>query len=110
MRRFEVALDVVGVPQTRAIFNSDTVRCVDNVLAQPDSDMDIRQPPKGIGMTSKGYHAGIAGSKRSKATWMVAIAFAMVISLLASLDRPTGLSEVTQLPLCEVSAFMSARA
>jgi len=62
-----------------------------------------------LGMTSMGYHAGIAGSKRSKATWMVAIAFAMVISLIASLDRPTGLIQVTQQPLSDVKAFMTAR-
>jgi hypothetical protein len=62
----------------------------------------------GLGMISMGYHAGIAGSKRSKATWMVAIAFSMVISLIASLDRPAGLIRVTQQPLIDVKAFMAA--
>ena len=60
-----------------------------------------------LGMISMGYHAGIAASKRSKATWIVAIAFGMVIVLIASLDRPTGFIRVTQQPLVEVQAFMA---
>ena len=55
-----------------------------------------------------GYHAGIAGSKRSKATWVVALAFGLVIALIASLDRPGGLVRVTQQPLADVQAFMAA--
>lgn len=61
-----------------------------------------------LGMLSMGYHAGIAGSKRSKATWMVALAFGLVIALIASLDRPGGLVRVTQQPLADVQAFMAA--
>lgn len=60
-----------------------------------------------LGMVSMGYHAGISGSKRSKATWMVAIAFGMVIALIASLDRPTGV-RVSQQPLVDLQQFMSA--
>lgn len=60
-----------------------------------------------LGMVSMGYHAGISGSKRSKATWMVAIAFGMVIALIAALDRPTGV-RVTQQPLVDLQQFMSA--
>ena len=60
-----------------------------------------------LGMISMGYHAGIAGSKRSKATWIVGIAFGMVIALIATLDRPSGLIRVTQQPLSDVKAFMS---
>ena len=60
-----------------------------------------------LGMLSMGYHAGIAGSKRSKATWMVALAFGLVIALIASLDRPGGLVRVTQQPLADVQAFMA---
>lgn len=61
-----------------------------------------------LGMVSMGYHAGIAGSRRSKATWIVAIAFALVISLIASLDRPAGFIRVTQQPLADVRDLMSA--
>ena len=61
-----------------------------------------------LGMISMGYHAGIAGSKRSKATWIVAIAFGMVIVLIASLDRPGGFIKVTQQPLVDLQAFMAA--
>ena len=60
-----------------------------------------------LGMISMGYHAGIAGSRRSKATWIVAVAFGMVIALIASLDRPSGLIRVTQQPLIDVQQFMS---
>jgi len=62
-----------------------------------------------LGMISMGYHAGIAGSKRSKATWIVAISFGMVIALIASLDRPSGFIKVTQQPLVEVQQFIAAK-
>ena len=38
-----------------------------------------------LGMVSMGYHAGIAASKRSNATWVLAVSFAMVITLIAAL-------------------------
>lgn len=60
-----------------------------------------------LGMVSMGYHAGIAGSKRSKATWIVAISFGMVIALIASLDRPGGFVRVTQQPLIDVQQFIA---
>ena len=60
-----------------------------------------------LGMISMGYHAGIAGSKRSKATWIVAISFGMVIALIATLDRP-GVIKVAQQPLIDVQAFIAA--
>lgn len=60
-----------------------------------------------LGMVSMGYHAGVAGSKRSKATWIVAISFGMVIALIASLDRPGGFVRVTQQPLIDVQQFIA---
>jgi hypothetical protein len=60
-----------------------------------------------LGMLSMGYHAGIAGSKRSKATWIVAISFGMVIALIASLDRPDFI-KVTQQPLIDLQHFIAA--
>jgi hypothetical protein len=62
-----------------------------------------------FGMISMGYHAGIAGSKRSKATWIVAISFGMVIAMIASLDRPSGFIKVTQQPLVDLQEFISAK-
>ena len=62
-----------------------------------------------LGMISMGYHAGIAGSKRSKATWIVAISFGMVIALIASLDRPCGFIKVTQQPLVDLQAVHRLR-
>jgi|SRR5688572_5096956 len=61
-----------------------------------------------LGMVSMGYHAGIAESKRSNATWVLAISFAMVITLVAALDRPWGVAAVTQQPLVDVERFMSS--
>jgi hypothetical protein len=60
-----------------------------------------------LGMVSMGYHAGIAGSKRSNATWVLAISFAMVIALIAALDRPWGVAAVTQQPLADLQRVMS---
>ena len=61
-----------------------------------------------LGMVSMGYHAGIADSKRSNATWVLAISFAMVITLVAALDRPWGVAAVTQQPLVDLERFMSS--
>jgi hypothetical protein len=61
-----------------------------------------------LGMISMGYHAGIAGSKRSRATWIVAVSFGMVIALIASLDRPWGVITVTQQPLIDLQDFITA--
>lgn len=55
-----------------------------------------------LGMMSIGYHTGIAGSKRSKATLILAISFALVITVIAVLDRPTRHVLVTQQPLIDV--------
>lgn len=63
-----------------------------------------------LGMVSLGYHAGIAGSKRSRATWIVAVSFGMVIALIASLDRPGGFIRVAQQPLIDLQEFIAADA
>ena len=55
-----------------------------------------------LGMIGVGYHTGIAGSKRSMATLILALSFAMVIGLIASLDRPGGFIKVTQQPLIDL--------
>ena len=61
-----------------------------------------------LGMVSMGYHAGIAASKRSNATWVLAVSFAMVITLIAALDRPWGVTMVTQQPLVDLEKFMTS--
>jgi hypothetical protein len=60
-----------------------------------------------LGMLSLGYHTGISGSKWSKATLILALSFAMVITMIASLDRPGG-SRVTQQPLVDLQSFIAA--
>lgn len=58
-----------------------------------------------LGMVSIGYHTGIAGSKRSQATVVLALAFATVIIVIAMLDRPADMP-VSQQPLIDAGAFM----
>jgi hypothetical protein len=61
-----------------------------------------------LGMISMGYHAGIVESKRTNATWILSLSFAMVITLIAALDRPWGAAAVTQQPLVDLEQFVSA--
>ena len=61
-----------------------------------------------LGMMSIGYHAGILGSKWSRATLILALSFAMVISVIALLDRPGGYVRVTQQPLVDLQSFIAA--
>lgn len=59
-----------------------------------------------FGMMSIGYHTGIVGSRRSLATLILAVAFAMVIVVIASLDRPGGVV-VPQQPLIDAQRYIS---
>jgi hypothetical protein len=61
-----------------------------------------------LGMMGIGYHTGIAGSKRSMATLILAVSFAMVIAVIASLDRPGGFIKVTQQPLIDLQRSITA--
>ena len=64
-----------------------------------------------LGMTSVGYQTGIAGSKRSMARPILALSFALVIALIASLDRPdSGVLKVTQQPLIDLHDSMAVAA
>ena len=60
-----------------------------------------------LGMIGVGYQTGIAGSKRSMARPLLALSFALVIALIASLDRPdSGVMKVTQQPLIDLQSVM----
>ena len=59
-----------------------------------------------LGMFSVGYHAGIAGSRRSNAMVVLAVSFALVIFMIAALDRPGGAVRVSQQPLADLRKFM----
>ena len=64
-----------------------------------------------LGMMGVGYQTGIAGSKRSMARPVLALSFAMVFGLIASLDRPdSGVIKVTQQPLIDLHDSMVAAA
>ena len=60
-----------------------------------------------LGMMATGYQAGIAAPKRSQTVPILAVAFALVITLIAGLDRPnTRFISVTQRPLIEAEDWM----
>ena len=59
-----------------------------------------------LGMIGVGYQAGIAGSKRTLAMPLLAIAFASVIATIAALDRPIGGFTVSQQPLIDLFSSM----
>jgi hypothetical protein len=62
-----------------------------------------------LGMMSVGYQTGIAGSQRSMARPILALSFALVFALIASLDRPdSGVIKVNQQPLIDLRASMAA--
>jgi hypothetical protein len=61
-----------------------------------------------FGMLAVGYQAGIAGSKRTLAMPLLAIAFASVIAIIGALDRPTGGFTVPQRPLTDLLSSMEA--
>ena len=64
-----------------------------------------------LGMLGVGYQSGIAGSKRFKAGPILALSFAMVFALIASLDRPgSGVITVTQEPLIDLRDSMGTDA
>lgn len=60
-----------------------------------------------LAMMATGYQTAISGSKRSWTGAFLAVAFGLVILLIAALDRPnTPLASVTQKPLHDLAAFM----
>jgi hypothetical protein len=64
-----------------------------------------------LGMLAVGYQAGIAGSKRTLAMPLLAVAFAAVIVIIGSLDRPTGgFTTVSQQPLIDLLSSLGAGA
>lgn len=64
-----------------------------------------------LGMMGVGYQTSIAGSKRSMARPILALSFALVFALIASLDRPdSGVIKVTQQPLIDLRDSMAAAA
>ena len=60
-----------------------------------------------LGMFSMGYQTGLAEARRSKATSIVAVSFALVIALVAALDRPDFV-QASQQPLIDLQVFIAA--
>ena len=61
-----------------------------------------------LGMTASGYQAGIAGSKKPKSRPILAVAFALVIALVADLDRPGGgVIGVSHQPMIDLHTSMA---
>ena len=64
-----------------------------------------------MGMISVGYQTAIAGSSRPRARAILAVSFALVISLIADLDRPGGGTiGVPYQPLTDLQTWMSLQA
>ena len=60
-----------------------------------------------LGMISVGYYTAIADSRRSRITTVLAIAFSLVIALIAALDHPGGrLMPISQQPLINLQSEM----
>ena len=58
-----------------------------------------------LGMTALGYHTAIADSRRSRVTPILAVAFALVLALIAALDHPgDSIMPVSQQPLVNVQS------
>jgi hypothetical protein len=62
-----------------------------------------------LAMTGVGYQSAVAGSGRTWAVTILALSFALVVALIAALDRPdTGYFVAAQRPLEDVRAWMEA--
>jgi hypothetical protein len=62
-----------------------------------------------LSLASMGYHGGVAGTNRSPATIAVAIAFSVVIMMIADVDRPgEGFIDVNQQPMIDTRNFVNA--
>lgn len=63
-----------------------------------------------LGMAGVGYQTGIAGSNRSWVRPLLAISFALVIVLIASLDRPTSdIISVSQQPQIDLLSWIESQ-
>jgi len=61
-----------------------------------------------LGMFGVGYQTAVTGSRRSRATPVLALAFSTVIALICSLDRPqSGFITISQQPLTDLRASMA---
>jgi hypothetical protein len=62
-----------------------------------------------LSLATMGYHAGLAGTRRSLAILAVAFTFSVVIELIADLDRPQeGVLRVSQQALLDLQRSMNA--
>ena len=60
-----------------------------------------------LSMLAVGYQAGMSGTRRLRGTPMLAAAFALVIMMIADIDRPgEGLMRVSQQPIADVQQTM----
>jgi hypothetical protein len=60
-----------------------------------------------LGMVATGYQMGVAGPQRSRTGVLLAASFALVMTLIAGLDRPfSPFAPVTQKPLRDVRSYM----
>lgn len=60
-----------------------------------------------LAMMGLGYHTGIVASRRSLSTLILATSYALVIVLIATLDRPGGFIRVSQQPLSDLQRVLA---
>lgn len=123
-KRIEKRLWDIAMRNVHGDMNSDyaalLIESLDDVASAQASRVDVvseSRIPSGIwivlygltilGMMSIGYHSAIMQSRRSKATVLLALSFATVISFLVSMDRPDGFIEVTQQPLIDLKDWIA---
>lgn len=74
----------------------------------PDEIWTVMFALLGLSMMGFGYQTAIAGSRRSWATPFLALSFAVVVVLIAALDRPlSGYFSASQQPLMDLRTEMS---
>lgn len=75
----------------------------------PDEIWSVLFALLALSMLGFGYHSAIAGSRRSWATPFMALSFAVVVVLIAALDRPlSGYFAASQQPLADLRAEMAS--
>jgi hypothetical protein len=64
-----------------------------------------------MALSAMGYHIALTGTSRSPAVMVVALSFALVICLVADLDRPhEGTLRVSQQPMLDLQTMMQSDA
>lgn len=96
-------LDNLLVQAVNALYDTDASRVAAGRNQVPDSIWFALYLATFLGMMTAGYQFGLAGERRWVSVILLVLSFALVITLIADLDRPqTGFVQVSQQPLLDV--------